>query len=658
MLFYYLFSSSFLWALVFLGVALFLNSKINRISDKLEKLEKSGRVRATEGAVPIPTSPTTPPSPSEQRLGTPPLGSFSEQAGGEAETPVFPKPVEKEKIDGEEKGGQWLGKIGTVAILLGVSFFLKWSFDNGLIGPMGRVILGIIGGIGFVGVGQFLRKKYLNYSDIVSGGGIAILYLTIFASFAFYHFIGSTAAFALMFLVTALSVTLSIIGGTQQLAVLGVFGGFITPLLISTGENNFIGLMGYLTVLDVGILGVAVFKKWNRLNILGFFGTAILFVLWYERFYTEKELAIVFLFLTIFFFIYLAAGIIHNVLWQKDSSNVDLALITCNAAAYGLMSFWLLDYKYHGAMGFFMLLLAVLYAVVAFVACRMNPNDKTLNFYLPGIAVVFLTLAMPLQFSGLWITLAWFLEAALLVGAGSFVRRHSMNIFGIGVYVVGLIRFFTYDSYVRDLTTHLPIFNSQFFLLVIAIVVAYLIGFLMFKHQGEGDEGGRKQGAAVFFVLAHLLTLYMLTMEINTYYEKSLNASQTKYSLAQKDFYVAQENFYQNGGAGLSERQQAERNRNEQAFYAEQSSTRNTRNTLVSILWALYAAVLTAVGFTAKRRLVRLLGLILFFVTAFKVLVDVWALGQIYRIISSISFGVIALLMSFVYAKYKHRLKE
>ena len=637
---YYLFSPSIIWLVVFVGLFLFLNNKVNRLSRRLD--ETLGKRVGKEKTVSQATL---------SSVGVPLTPNPEKLAVAEASVPLTPAQGTSEKIDREEKGGQWLGKIGIAAIVLGVSFFLKWAFDNEIIGPMGRIILGIIGGIALVGVGQFLRKKYLVYSDIVSGGGIAILYLTVFAAFAFYHFIGSGVAFALMFAVTALSVTLSVLGGTQHLAALGVFGGVLTPLLMSTGENNFGGLMGYLVCLDVGILAVSAFKKWNRLNILGFLGTALLFSMWFTRFYTKEHLAVVFLLLTIFFLIYLVAGVIHNVLWRKDSSNTDLALITLNAAGYGFMSFVILNPEYHGVMGFFMLILTVLYFMAAFVAFRMNPADTVLNLYLPGIAVVFLTLAMPLQFSGLWITLAWFMEAALLTSAGSMVRRHSMNAFGIGVFVVGLVRFFAFDASVKDLAKHSAVFNSQFFLLIVAIAVAYLIGFLLFKHQGEGDEAGRRQGAAALFVVAHVLTLYMLTAEINTHYEKALYTSQKQYAVTQND-------SFENSGVPLSERQRSELQKQQQVFSDSQSSARNRRNTIISIVLALYAAILTAVGFTAKRRLVRLLGLILFFVTAFKVLIDVWALGQLYRIISSISFGVIALIVSFAYSKWKHRLKE
>ncbi len=629
---WYLFSSSFLWTILIIVAMVYLNAKINRLSDRFDSISGKERVPFKK-APPATAEPLTASS-----------ATFSSSTVPVADTP------KKEKADSEETGSRWLGKIGVVAIVLGVSFFLKWAFDNNLIGPMGRIALGIIAGIVMVGIGQFLRKKYLVYSDIVSGGGIAILYLTIFAAFAFYHFIGNGTAMILMFSVTALSVTLSVIGGTIHLAVLGVLGGFLTPILIRSGENNLFSLMGYLTLLDLGVLGVAVFRKWTHLNLLGFAGTMLHFSLWYSSFYSPAQLGGTLFFLTIFFLIYLVAGIIHNVLWKKNSTGVDFLLITLAPACYGLMSFVLLDPKYHGILGFFMLILAVLYFVVSFVAYRVNPSDKTLNLYLLGVAVIFLTVAMPLQFSGLWITLAWFLEAGLLALVGNLTRRHAMNIFAVAVYTTGLIRYFSFDATIKDLLTHTPVFNSQVFLMLVAIAVAYLIGSLLVRHADEEDAQGRRQTAIVFIVLANILSLYILTFEIHTSYTKDIRREEQKSVEARSTFYQLD--------IERSERQQVEYARGEDAFRERLDGFRNRRNTVISIVWALYAAVLTAIGFVAKRRIARILGLILFFVTALKVLIDVWALGQLYRIISSISFGVIALVVSFAYAKWKHRLKE
>lgn len=638
---YYSLGPSLFWIVVFVVGFFYLKGKINTLSERVDKLAKEGGVKTQSVSAPTPIP--------SAGVALSPTGEPTVPEQDALAVPVVP-PLPKAKADSEETGSRWLGKIGVFAIVLGVSFFLKWAFDNNIIGPMGRIVLGILGGAVMVTIGQFLRKKYAGYSDIVSGGGIAVLYLSIFSAYAFYQFIGQGTAMILMLFITALSVTLSVIGGTQQLAVLGVVGGFVTPLLLSTGKNELVSLMSYLVILDLGVLGVAIFKKWGRLNLLGFIGTALLFFGWFARFYTQEQLALTFLFLTVFFLIYLVAGIVHNILWGKDSTSEELVLVTFVPAGYGLMSYVILDPQYHGIMGFFMLVLSLFYFAVAFVSYRINQNDKLLNLYLPGIAIIFLTVAMPLQFGGVWVTIAWLLEAGLLVLAGNLTRRHSMNVFAVLVYSAGLIRFFAFDANVRDIMSHTPIFNSKVFISLVAIGVAYLIGYMFVRHEGEDDSEGRRHAAIAFVVLANILSLYIVTSEINTSYDRTLYKSRQAFALVEKDYY--------GGGIERSPRQQAIFEQSRMTNYEKETATRNRRNTVVSIVWALYAVLLTAIGFTLQKRVVRVLGLILFFVTAFKVLIDVWALGQLYRIISSITFGVIALFVSFAYAKWKDRLKE
>ncbi len=91
-------------------------------------------------------------------------------------------------------------------------------------------------------------------------------------------------------------------------------------------------------------------------------------------------------------------------------------------------------------------------------------------------------------------------------------------------------------------------------------------------------------------------------------------------------------------------------------YYSNRESTGNRSNTYVSIFWVIYAAILTAIGFGKKLVMARRLGLVLFALTACKVVIDVWSLGQLYRIVSFIVFGIVALVASFAYVKYKDRL--
>jgi hypothetical protein len=182
---------------------------------------------------------------------------------------------------------------------------------------------------------------------------------------------------------------------------------------------------------------------------------------------------------------------------------------------------------------------------------------------------------------------------------------------------------------------------------MLAVVVAYVIAY-MYKKYGSITIEIQKRGMMVFVVIANILTLFALTTQITNYYswEKTKLYEERQSQSAQNQLY--------NSGYDDS----AIRNRVSDEYYAKSDSLNNQSNTWVSILWTLYAAALTAIGFAKRFSSVRRLGLALFLITAIKVLFDVWSLGELYRIISFIVFGLIALTASFVYVKYKDRLKD
>ncbi|MSU54927.1 MAG: DUF2339 domain-containing protein [Candidatus Taylorbacteria bacterium] len=549
-------------------------------------------------------------------------------------------------ISSEEEGGRWLGKIGIVLLLLGVSFFLKYAFDNNIIGVVGRVILGLISGVALLALGQFLRAKYLRYSDILMGGGIGVLYMTIYASFAFYNLISQPVAFVFLFLVTALSVTISIVDNAFTLAAVGIFGGFITPYLVSAGMNSEVALFTYILILDVGVLVISFREKWQKLNYMAFAGTALLFLSWGAQYYSDEHLFITFFFLTAFFLIFLVATVMHHLLRGEVTRGPDLALVTINAFSYFGMSYGMLEVRFHAFMGFFAVAMALLYFLLAFLSVKSSDNDKHLNLYLSGIAILFLTLAIPIQLSGTWITLAWLIEAVIIAGFSTAVPKAKFHAYGPIVYVVGMLRLFSTEIFSGYDYSRLPFFNQTFFLFVVAILAAYVLGF--FYDQAEEKEiiiFKPKILATVFLVFANLITVFSLTTEVSRIYERKI---QDVYAI-QATENVQQINY---GSENLAQ------SFNPYSANSKIVSLQNQKNTAISILWTLYAVILTVAGFALRSKAFRSFGLTFFFVTAFKIFVDVWNLGELYRIISSITFGIVALVGSFVYAKYKDRIKQ
>jgi uncharacterized membrane protein len=202
-------------------------------------------------------------------------------------------------------GGNWLLMIGIFAIVLGCLYFLKQVFDNRWIGDIGRVLIGSLSGLAFLYAGErFQKKGYKLYGQAIAGGGISILYLSLYASFNFYSLLPQAWALFLMALVTAAASLLSTRYSSKTLAVLGVLGGILTPYWLSTDTNNQIGLLGYLIILDSGMGLVALWRGWPFLNVLSFIGTVGLFWNWADRFYTRNALWTTEIFLVLFLVLY------------------------------------------------------------------------------------------------------------------------------------------------------------------------------------------------------------------------------------------------------------------------------------------------------------------------------------------------------------------
>jgi uncharacterized membrane protein len=472
------------------------------------------------------------------------------------------------------------------------------------------------------------------------------LYLSFFAAYSFYGLISPGVAGILMLCVTALTLMMSIVNATMTLSLIGVIGAFVTPFLVSNGVNNMVPFFFYITIINLGVLGISFFKKWQKLNAFTFVGTIINFISWYAIYYESTALMPTLLFCFATFLIFIVANVAQAVTSGQKADQADFFLLGGNAVFFAIAGYGLLERDYSSILGFASVFVALIYLVVAVVVNKRNPSDRALNIFLPGLAVTFLSLAVPLQFSGPAIAVAWLIESACLYLIASTISNRGFQVMGVIVYFLGLFNLLIWTSENYSSMSFVPIFNTAFMVSVLAIVVAYSIAY-MYKRFGSTSMEVQKRGTMVFFVIANILTVFVLSLQIINYYDVEVRKLQVDYNLQQKEM-----NTYNTGDIS------ARLNDISSRHYKQVESVKNQSNTLVSIVWTLYAAVLTAIGFAKRVSSARRLGLALFVITAIKVFVNVWSLGQVYRIISFIVFGIIALGASFAYTKYKDRLKD
>lgn len=279
--------------------------------------------------------------------------SFDESADSpveeEAATQHFPIPPDKPfrpAINWEQFFGVKLfAWAAGLALFLGVAFFLKWSFDQGIITPPVRVAMGIVAGLGMLIVGLRLpRERYAVLVQSLSSAGLLVLYADIFAACSYYHFLGHGAAFGLMSLVTFVTFLLASRLKSPAVAILGLLGGFLTPPMLSTGEDRPVGLFTYIGLLDLGLIAVALYNRWNLLALFSVAATVLMEYGWVAKFFSAEK---AFTAMTVFFaftLLYLAAAL-YDYRKGRACSKLSASAILASSSAM-IFAMYLLVYPY------------------------------------------------------------------------------------------------------------------------------------------------------------------------------------------------------------------------------------------------------------------------------------------------------------------------
>ncbi len=252
-------------------------------------------------------------TPLAKPLDVPAIGSAK---AGPVYTPPPPKPGLFDNINWEQfMGAKLFAWLGGLALFLGVAFFLKYSFDHGWIPAEVRVALGFLFGLSLIVGGLKLnRERYAITAQTLIATGIVSLYAVTFACRSIYHFefFGTVPTFLLMVLITATAFVLAVRLSAQVVALLGMLGGFLTPILLSTGVDNPVGLFGYLALLDAGLIAVVFATRWRYLVPLSAAGTVIMMIGWADKFLEPAKAPVAMVVCLVFSALYLAAAAVAH----------------------------------------------------------------------------------------------------------------------------------------------------------------------------------------------------------------------------------------------------------------------------------------------------------------------------------------------------------
>ena len=508
-------------------------------------------------------------------------------------------------------GGSWLSRIGIVAIAVAAAFFLKYAFESEWIGARTRVGVGLSFGLACLIAGERFRKRgYANYGQSFSGGGIIILYLSIYAAFAFYDLINQFPALLLMTAVTLAAVLVAVRANSLPIATLGFIGGYLTPPMLSTGTDNQAALFIYAFILNAGALTLSWVKGWRVLAGVAFAATILLIGGWCLRWFEPEKLWPTLVLTTIHFLLFAAYSILRATgkaaalgAWTDAGLAISVAVIFF-AASYTWLS---LSGFGQASQTSLATSLFVFYGLLFYTFRAGNKAESKLSAAFFGLAVLFFTLSLAIRFEGYLMTIAWTCEAIVLMWLGSRfsaveARRASAIVFSLAVlHWIGIVA-----PREVDINGFIPLLNRRGLSCAILIVALVLSARLNRRKNSERESGAEKQLNNAFVIAANVLAVTLLSLDASAYFARGERIENASQSLA--------------GQLALS------------------------------IVWTIYGGALLFAGVWRGNRLLRLLALGLLGLTIFKVFVfDLAALNRFYRIISFVVLGAILLAVSFIY---------
>ena len=331
-------------------------------------------------------------------------------------------PKQKKQVNYEKFIGENLfGKIGILIFVIGVGFFVKYAIDKNWINETFRTVLGFLTGAVLLAVAERLQKKYRTFSSLLAGGAFAVFYLTVAIAFHYYHIFSQTMAFIILIGVTVFMSVLSVVYNRRELAIISLVGGFLAPFIVSSGEGSYLVLFTYVSILNLGMFGLSIYKKWGELPMISFVFTWLIMGIFLLFSYTSSSTVIsghLFLFTTLFYFIFLLP--VFSILRGEDMRTMSRGLvfvIITNNFIYLLSGALFLrnmgwSFKASGLLSLF---IALVNLGLVLWLWKSRKDYKFLVYTTLGLVLTFVSITVPIQLDGNYITLVWASEMVLLL---------------------------------------------------------------------------------------------------------------------------------------------------------------------------------------------------------------------------------------------------
>ena len=337
-----------------------------------------------------------------------------------------------------------------------------------------------------------LKTKYENFSAVLVGGALAIFYFLTYSAYDYYELIPQLLTFALMFIFTVFTVFVALQYNKQLIAHIGLVGAYAVPFLLSDGSGHAEVLFSYVAIINIGILVLAFKKYWKPLNYVSFALTWLIFFSWHASNYESSvDFIMALTFASVFFIIFYISFLAYKLIKKEPFERTDILLLLANSFVFYGLGYSILNDHETGSqlLGLFTICNAILHFIVSVVIYRLKLADKNLFYLVAGLVLVFITIAIPVQLDGNWVTLLWVGEAALLFWIGrtkNIAVYESLSYPLMALATLSLYQDWIggyFDDYLYDGASEMvPLLNIQF-LSSILFIAAF--GFIYFIHNNK-----------------------------------------------------------------------------------------------------------------------------------------------------------------------------
>lgn len=386
-------------------------------------------------------------------------------------------------------GENLFGKIGILIFIIGIGFFVKYAIDQNWINETARTLMGYAVGAGMLVLAERLHKRYHTFSSLLAGGAFGIYYLITAIAFHYYALFSHTIAFVILCVTTIFMSAVSVLYDRKELAVTALVGGFIAPFIISTDSSSIISLQIYITILNIGMFCLAMYKKWAILPMVSFAFTYI--ILWGTTAigsFSDSEAGTtyptLFAFATLFYVIFLLPVVfILRTQYGENTRLGLLGIITANSFMYLIYGDFLLQHFEASSdttayLAFF--IAGVNLVIHLYLRLRVEGQDTLRNLML-GLAVTFATMGIPILFSAANVLMVWAAESVLLLWLFTKEKNRIYELASavLLLLTLGALAYYrTTDTFIHDTGDSL-FFNGAFFVTTFVSIAYYVVAVIM-----------------------------------------------------------------------------------------------------------------------------------------------------------------------------------